>query len=65
MLDIKLGGKTASIGWMGKSRLSTLSNRTVDNMTNSVTEGYRLEGLDNAPKTIKLYQTFFNKLKFF
>jgi len=55
MLDIKLGEATAAVGWCGKSRMSTFSNRVVDTLTNSTLEGYRLEGIDNPPNNIMLY----------
>eukprot|EP00403_Amphidinium_massartii_P020576 CAMPEP_0178402220 /NCGR_PEP_ID=MMETSP0689_2-20121128/16721_1 /TAXON_ID=160604 /ORGANISM="Amphidinium massartii, Strain CS-259" /LENGTH=678 /DNA_ID=CAMNT_0020023097 /DNA_START=350 /DNA_END=2384 /DNA_ORIENTATION=+ len=52
MLDIKVGEKTASAGWKGKSRVAALRQSTVDAVTNSSTEGFRLEGFDGQPPVL-------------
>lgn len=52
LLDIKVGEKTADAGWQGKSRLAALRQGVVDTFTNSVQEGYRLEGFDGPPKAV-------------
>jgi len=52
MLDIKIGEETALAGWKGKSWKGALTNRIVDHMTNSVKQGFRLEGMDNPPREL-------------
>jgi len=52
MLDVKVGQKTASSNWRGKSRLRALRQDMVDGHTNSACEGFRLEGFDNPPPTL-------------
>jgi len=52
MLDIKIGKETAVAGWRGKSARAAAGNRAVDYVTNSVIEGYRLEGFDNQPSSL-------------
>eukprot|EP00913_Durusdinium_trenchii_P014808 g13886.t1 len=42
-LDIKIGQKTAQVGWQGKSRAAALRQSLVDGITNSSCEGFRLE----------------------
>jgi len=53
LLDVKVGEKTASAGWQGKSYLRALKQGLVDGCTNSVAEGFRLEGFDGAPPALK------------
>jgi hypothetical protein len=53
MLDIKIGQKTAQAGWQGKSRMAALRGSVVDGVTNSSCEGYRLEGFDGRPPSLK------------
>lgn len=50
--DLKIGNVTAVAGWQGKSSFGAMSNRVVDMMTNSVTEGYRMEGMDGQPASL-------------
>jgi len=49
LLDIKVGAKTADANWKGKSRFGAWQQGVVDNVTNSVVEGVRLEGFMNPP----------------
>lgn len=53
LLDLKIGQKTADGGWRGKGYISALSNAVVDRATNSVAEGFRLEGFDGEPQVLK------------
>jgi hypothetical protein len=53
MLDIKIGQKTAQAGWQGKSRMAALRGSVVDGVTNSSCEGYRLEGFDGRPPSLR------------
>ena len=52
MLDLKMGQQTAQGGWQGKSRVAAFRQSLLDGITNSRTEGYRLEGFDGSPNTI-------------
>jgi hypothetical protein len=52
VIDVKIGHKTAQAGWAGKSRSSALRNSAIDGMTNTHTEGFRLEGFDNPPPAL-------------
>lgn len=53
LLDLKMGEKTASANWHGKSRLRAYKQGLLDKTTNSHVEGYRLEGFDGKPKTLE------------
>jgi hypothetical protein len=53
LLDLKIGSTTASGGWQGKSYLSAMRQQIFDKFTNSATEGYRLEGFDGCPDSLK------------
>eukprot|EP00931_Biecheleriopsis_adriatica_P122424 TRINITY_DN97414_c0_g1_i1.p1 TRINITY_DN97414_c0_g1~~TRINITY_DN97414_c0_g1_i1.p1 ORF type:complete len:587 (-),score=134.20 TRINITY_DN97414_c0_g1_i1:16-1776(-) len=53
LLDIKLGAETSVAGWKKKSRLNALKNSCVDSRTNSAVEGFRLEGIEAAPKALE------------
>lgn len=52
LLDIKMGEKTASPGWQGKSSSAAQRQAIVDSITNSSAEGFRLEGFDGAPESL-------------
>jgi len=52
MLDLKMGHQTAQGGWQGKSRAAALRQYLLDGITNSRTEGYRLEGFDGCPQRV-------------
>mmetsp|Transcript_27205 Transcript_27205/g.59123 ORF Transcript_27205/g.59123 Transcript_27205/m.59123 type:complete len:787 (-) Transcript_27205:116-2476(-) len=52
LLDIKIGQQTASAGWQGKSRLAAFRQALVDSNTNSMHEGFRLEGFDSPPQAL-------------
>lgn len=56
MLDIKIGYATAVAGWQGKSALAAWQQGFVDSATNSVSEGFRLEGFDNPPATLRSFE---------
>jgi len=49
LLDLKIGDKTADAGWKGKSRVAAFRQSLVDSWTNSVGQGFRLEGFDQPP----------------
>jgi len=49
MLDIKIGERTAAPGWQGKSWVRAKKQDILDSLTNSVAEGFRLEGFDAPP----------------
>jgi len=53
MLDIKVGEATAVAGWKGKSRSAATRNSMVDKFTNSVVQGFRLEGFDSPPQSVQ------------
>lgn len=61
--DLKIGNVTAVSGWQGKSSLGAMSNRVVDMMTNSVTEGYRMEGMDGQPSSLESRLHFYSGKK--
>lgn len=65
MLDIKIGWATAVSGWQGKGALAAWKQGFVDSATNSVVEGFRLEGFDNPPETLKSFEAFNAKHKMF
>lgn len=50
MLDVKIGQKTSSAGWYGKSNLKSLLTDFRDGLTNSA-EGYRMAGFNGPPST--------------
>ena len=52
LLDIKMGEKTASAGWHGKSWSHAYRQGLMDKTTNSYVEGFRLEGFDGKPETL-------------
>jgi len=52
LLDIKMGEKTASVGWHGKSWSHAHRQGLMDKTTNSYVEGFRLEGFDGRPETL-------------
>lgn len=53
MLDLKIGQKTASSGWYGKSWDKALFREVIDGqMTNSGVEGYRVAGFNGKPKSM-------------
>jgi hypothetical protein len=62
LLDIKMGEKTASANWQGKSRLRAFKQRIFDEITNSTKEGYRLEGFDGAPVNLNKMETLVESL---
>jgi len=53
MLDIKIGWATAVAGWQGKSAFGAWKQKILDSQTNSTEEGFRLEGFDNPPPSLK------------
>jgi len=53
LLDIKIGQKTSQAGWQGKSRIASLRQNVIDGLTNSSAEGFRLEGFDGRPPSLK------------
>lgn len=58
LLDLKMGSSTASAGWQGKSRFRAFKQQLFDKTTNSVKEGYRLEGFDGCPQALKTMVPF-------
>jgi len=58
MIDLKIGQKTSQGGWQGKSYLHAIRQDLVDGMTNSVCEGFRLEGFDGRPSTLSSMEDF-------
>ena len=48
-VDLKIGFQTAVAGWMGKSAFRAWKNHQLDRVTNSGVEGFRAEGMENAP----------------
>jgi len=53
LLDIKMGERTASVGWHGKSWSHAHRQGLMDKTTNSYVEGFRLEGFDGRPETLE------------
>mmetsp|Transcript_53497 Transcript_53497/g.142132 ORF Transcript_53497/g.142132 Transcript_53497/m.142132 type:complete len:650 (-) Transcript_53497:217-2166(-) len=53
LLDVKIGQVTAVRDWHGKSAFAAWRQSFVDAVTNSVRQGFRLEGLDNPPVTVR------------
>jgi hypothetical protein len=58
LLDLKIGSCTASAGWQGKGHLRAFKQQLFDKTTNSVKEGYRLEGFDGCPDALKSIKPF-------
>lgn len=53
MIDIKMGAKTASAGWYGKSTTTAAYREIVDTaMTNSGNEGFRMAGFEGPPPSL-------------
>lgn len=63
MLDIKIGEKTASAGWQGKSRMAAIKQDILDGLTNSKGEGFRLEGFDGPPPSLLSMNPLLDALK--
>jgi len=53
LCDVKLGAETSVACWKGKSRLHAWKNARVDQRTNSLAEGFRLEGMELPPRAIE------------
>lgn len=53
LLDVKMGSETSAPNWKGKSRLHHWKNARVDVRTNSLTEGFRLEGMELPPRSLQ------------
>jgi len=52
LLDLKIGQKTGSAGWQGKSKTASVRRAIIDGVTNSTCEGFRLEGFGGAPESV-------------
>lgn len=52
LLDLKIGAKTADAGWQGKSWLRAKRQHMIDGRSNSIREGFRLEGFDGLPDSL-------------
>jgi len=52
LVDVKMGAETSVACWKGKSRLHAWKNASIDKRTNSVVEGFRLEGMECPPRNI-------------
>ena len=59
LLDLKIGKQTVRFGWKGKSYFSAMKQTLFDKLTNSVNEGFRLEGFDGRPPAFESMK--FNK----
>lgn len=53
LVDVKMGAETSVACWKGKSRLHAWKNARVDQRTNSLVEGYRLEGMECPPRALQ------------
>lgn len=53
LLDIKMGEETSVAGWKGKRWLNSWKNAAIDQLTNSAVEGFRLEGIEEPPKSME------------
>lgn len=53
LVDLKMGSHTAAGGWMGKSHFAAFRNGLVDSHTSSVTYGFRMEGFDGEPISLR------------
>lgn len=56
MLDIKIGEETAVENWQGKGAAAARRQRVLDSLTNSAKQGFRLEGFDGQPDSLKTQQ---------
>lgn len=64
MLDVKIGQVTAVAGWQGKSALSAwMQTNTIDAVTNSAGQGFRLEGFDSPPETLHTFEELLTEQK--
>merc|ERR1719331_3224849 len=48
-----MGAETSVANWKGKSRLHAWKNAKIDQRTNSLVEGFRLEGMECPPRVIE------------
>jgi len=53
LLDLKIGEATSAKNWQGKSAIRNRKQKVVDSGTNSKCEGFRLEGFESMPDTLK------------
>lgn len=53
LLDIKIGEVTAIGGWQGKGHFMAWTQKWLDGVTNSNGQGFRLEGFDGSPDSMK------------
>jgi len=53
LLDVKLGAETSVARWKGKTRFHAWKNSCIDGRTNSVVEGFRLEGMELMPLALE------------
>jgi len=59
LLDLKIGFSTAEAGWKGKTYKKATLQNAFDKVTNSRTEGFRLEGFDGCPVSIESREDMF------
>jgi len=53
LVDVKMGAETSVANWKGKSRLHAWKNAKIDQRTNSLVEGFRLEGMECPPRALE------------
>lgn len=53
LVDVKVGPETSVCNWKGKTRLHAWKNASIDRRTNSVVEGFRLEGMECPPRALQ------------
>lgn len=52
LVDVKIGSRTAAGGWKSKSYFSAMRQNVLDGLTNSATQGFRIEGFTGEPRSL-------------
>eukprot|EP00928_Gymnodinium_smaydae_P058016 TRINITY_DN4121_c0_g6_i1.p1 TRINITY_DN4121_c0_g6~~TRINITY_DN4121_c0_g6_i1.p1 ORF type:complete len:885 (-),score=152.13 TRINITY_DN4121_c0_g6_i1:46-2319(-) len=63
LMDLKIGQKTSAANWKGKSRFRAARQDVIDNSTNSLHEGVRLEGVDQPALALQSRQELLSGAK--
>lgn len=63
LIDVKIGSVTSDRNWFGKSRFAAWRIKQIDKVTNSESEGFRMEGIENPPENLESIVPFLSGRK--